>query len=213
MRQFAPLDRGSAGGVVYNQRVRIPGALAAGLAVLGGLGAGVPAARAESEQALSVGLGWATFSTVGEAMGKQEPPALSPTIGGSVAVSYERHVGTDFALRAELVGGLFYGGADVKEGAPVPSQTSNALLADAGAALRFDVLKYVPYAFVGLGAVTTGGGPLDRGTDLVLVIGGGLDWLQSRARSYGLEARLASFGGDVTVVTVGIRGTARWGYF
>jgi hypothetical protein len=155
-------------------------------------------------------------------MGNQEPPALSPTIGGSLAVSYERHVGTDFALRAELVGGLFYGGADEqdgkdgkdgKDGQPAPSQTSNALLADVGAALRFDVLKYVPYAFVGLGAVTTGGGPLDRGTDLVLVIGGGIDWLQSRARSYGLEARLASFGGDVTVVTVGVRGTARWGYF
>lgn len=210
MRQFAPLDRGSAGGVVYNRRVRLAAALAAGSATIGGLGAGAPVARAESEQAISVGLGWATFSTFGEAMANQEPPALAPTIGGSLAVSYERHVGTDFALRAELVGGLFYGGGDEKK---MQSQTSNALLADVGAALRFDVLKYVPYAFVGLGAVTTGGGPLDRGTDPVLVIGGGLDWLQSRARSYGLEARLASFGGDVTVVTVGLRGTARWGYF
>jgi hypothetical protein len=190
--------------------VRLAAALAAGFVAIGGLGAGVPAARAESEQAISVGLGWATFSTVGEAMANQEPPTLSPTVGGSLAVSYERHVGTDFALRAELVGGLFYGGADEKK---MQSQTSNALLADVGAALRFDVLKYVPYAFVGLGAVTAGGGPLDRGTEPVLVIGGGLDWLQSRARSYGLEARLASFGGDVTVVTVGLRGTARWGYF
>jgi hypothetical protein len=190
--------------------VRLAAALVAGSATIGGLGTGAPDARAESEQAISVGLGWATFSTVGEAMEGQEPPALAPTIGGSLAVSYERHVGTDFALRAELVGGLFYGGGDEKKMEP---QTSNALLADVGAALRFDVLKYVPYAFVGLGAVTTGGGPLDRGIDPVLVIGGGLDWLQSRARSYGLEARLASFGGDVTVVTVGLRGTARWGYF
>lgn len=206
MRQFAPLDRGSAGGVVYNRRVR----RAAVLVALGlGLAAGGPA-RAESEQAVSIGLGWATFSTLGEAMDNMEPPSLSPTIGGSLGVSYERHIGTDFALRAELVGGLFYGGGDEKK---MQSQTSNALLADAGAALRFDVLKYVPYAFVGIGAVTTGGGPLDRGTDLVLVVGGGLDWLQSRARSYGLEVRLASFGGDVTVVTVGLRGTTRWGYF
>ncbi len=176
------------------------------------LGVALPAgsARAESEQAVSVGLGWATFSTIGEPVEDMEPPALSPTIGGSLGISYERHVGTDFALRAELVGGLFYGGTQEKK---MQSQTSNALLADAGVVLRFDVLKYVPYAFAGLGAVTTGGGPIDRGTDLVLVVGGGLDWLQSRARSYGLEARLASFGGDVTVVTVGLRGTVRWGYF
>jgi hypothetical protein len=189
--------------------VRLAAVLAAAvLAALVALGAGP--ARAESEQALSVGLGWATFSALGEAMGNMEPPSLSPTIGGSLGVSYERHIGTDFGLRAELVGGLFYGGGDEKK---MQSQTSNALLADAGATLRFDVLKYVPYAFVGLGAVTTGGGPLDRGVDPVLVVGGGLDWLQSRARSYGLEARVASFGGDVTVVTVGLRGTTRWGYF
>ncbi|HWO18670.1 MAG TPA: hypothetical protein VNO30_07830 [Kofleriaceae bacterium] len=190
-------------------RLAVAGPVALGvLGVLGALGA--PAARAESEQAISVGLGWATFSTVGEAMANMEPPALAPTIGGSLALSYERMIGTDFALRAELVGGLFYGGT--QEG-KMQSQTSNALLVDAGAALRFDVLKYVPYAFVGLGAVTSGGGPIERGTDLVLVVGGGLDWLQSRSRSYGLEARLASFGGDVTVVTAGIRGTVRWGYF
>lgn len=181
------------------------------LVVLGlALGLGGGAARADSEQAVSVGLGWATFSALGEPVGNQEPPSLAPTIGGSLGVSYERYFGTDFAVRAEIVGGLFYGGGDEKQ---MQSQTSNALLADAGAAVRFDVLQFVPYAFVGLGAVTTGGGPLDRGTDAVLVIGGGVDWLQSRARSYGLEARLASFGGDVTVVTVGIRGTTRWGYF
>ena len=105
---------------------------------------------------------------------------------------------------------MFYGGADEKK---MQSQAACALLGDVGATLRFDVLKYVPYAFVGLGAMTAGGGPLARTTDPVLVVGGGLDWLQSRARSYGVEARLASFGSDVTVFTVGLRGTARWGYF
>jgi hypothetical protein len=153
--------------------VKPAAALAAALA----LGLGAAPAEAESEQAISVGLGWATFSALGEAMDGMEPPALAPTIGGNLAVSYERHVGTDFALRGELVGGLFHGGGDEKKQA---SQTSNALLVDLGVALRFDVLKYVPYAFAGLGAITTGGGPLDRGMDLVLVIGGGLDWLHSR---------------------------------
>ena len=185
-------------------------AAAGALAALVALAAGGGTARAESEQALSVGLGWATFSTVGEAMGNMDPPALAPTVGGSLGVSYERLIGTDFALRGELVGGLFYGGTQEKK---QQSAVSNALLADAGVSLRFDVLKYVPYAFAGLGAVTSGGGPIDRGADLVLVVGGGLDWLRSRSRSYGVEARLASFGGDITVVTVGVRGTVRWGYF
>jgi hypothetical protein len=180
------------------------------------LGAGIGAqlsarpARAEGEQALSIGVGWATFSALGEAMDKMVPPSLSPTIGGSLGLSYERNLGSDFGLRAELVGGLFYGGTDEKK---MESKTSNALLADVGATLRFDVLKYVPYGFAGLGAVTSGGGPIERGADVVLVVGGGVDWLRSRSRSYGLEARLASFGGDVTVVTVGLRGTTRWGYF
>jgi hypothetical protein len=76
---------------------------------------------------------------------------------------------------------------------------------------RFDVLQVVPYLFAGLGGVVSGGGPLDRGADFVLVVGGGVDWLMSRERSIGLEARLASFGGDITVATFGVRGTLRWG--
>ena len=51
------------------------------------------------------------------------------------------------------------------------------------------------------------------GADFVLCIGGGLDILESRSRSWGLEGRLASFGGDITLFTVGLRGTIRWGYF
>jgi hypothetical protein len=167
-------------------------------------------ARAESEQALSAGVGWATFSTVGEKMGNMEPPALAPDWGGSLAVIYERAVGTDLLLRGELVGGLFYGGTDPKQ-ANQP-KLSGAVLGDAGVALRFDVLKYVPYAFAGLGAVYSGGGPIASSTDFVLVFGGGLDWLRSRQRSVGVEARLASFAGDITVLTIGVRGTTRWGF-
>jgi hypothetical protein len=164
-------------------------------------------ASAEGDRALSVGLGWATFSATGKPVGQQAPPTLSPDVGGAVTVSYEHAVSTDLSLRGELVGGVFYGGAQAKQG-----NTSYALLTDAGVAFRFDVLKYVPYAFGGLGAVTAGGGPIDRGTNFVLVVGGGVDWLQSRERSLGLEARVASFGGDITVVTFGVRGTMRWGY-
>jgi hypothetical protein len=164
-------------------------------------------AHAEGERAISVGLGWATFSTKGKPVGRQAPPTLSPDAGGALTVSYEHSVSTDLSLRGELAGGVFYGGAQAMQG-----KTSYALLGDAGVVFRFDVLKYVPYAFGGLGAVSAGGGPIARGTDPVIVIGGGVDWLQSRERSFGLEARFASFGGDITVVTFGVRGTMRWGY-
>lgn len=163
-------------------------------------------AHAEGERALSVGLGWATFSALGKPMGRQAPPSLSPDIGGALVASYEYSISSDLALRGELAGGAFHGGAQAMQ-----SQTSFAALGDAGAVFRFDVLQVVPYLFAGLGGVVSGGGPLDRGADFVLVIGGGVDWLVNRERSIGLEARLASFGGDITVATFGVRGTLRWG--
>jgi hypothetical protein len=173
-------------------------------------------AHAEGERALSASIGWATFSATGKPVGNQAPPTLSPDLGGALGVSYELSVSTDLGLRGELAGGAFYGGDQPMQGqtaGKAGGKTSFALLGDAGVVFRFDVVKFVPYAFGGLGGVATGGGPIDRGADLVLVIGGGVDWLQRRERSYGLEARIASFGGDVTVVTFGFRGTARWGFF
>lgn len=165
-------------------------------------------ARAEGESALSLGLSWATFSAPGKKSGSQQPPAVSPDAGGTLSLSYERAFGTDFALRAEAAGGAFYGGAQKGE-----SNVSYAALGDVGVTYRFDVLKYVPYAFGGIGGVYAGGGPIDHGADWVLAVGGGLDDLLSRDRSFGIEARLASFGGDITLFTIGVRGTLRWGYF
>lgn len=165
-------------------------------------------AWAENERALSVNLGWATFSVPGKATGNMTPPTVSPDVGGALGVSYEHAIGTDIALRGELAGGVFYGGASKKQ-----SDTSFAGLGDVGVTFRFDVLKYVPYAFGGVGGVVSGGGPIDKGADFVLCVGGGLDILESRSRSWGLEGRLASFGGDITLFTVGLRGTIRWGYF
>jgi hypothetical protein len=164
-------------------------------------------ARADGESAVSVSLGWATFRAQGKPMDREAPPTLSPDVGGTLAVSYERSISSDFSLRGELAGGVFYGGAQAMQ-----SNTSFAALGDAGIVYRFDVLKYVPYAFAGLGGVAAGGGPIDRGANFVLVLGAGLDWLVSRERSYGIEARVASFGGDITLVTVGVRGTVRWGF-
>lgn len=173
--------------------------------VVGALGS---TAHAEGERAFSVGLSWATFSVPGTAEGNMEPPAVSPDVGGSLAAIYEHAIGSDFSLRGELAGGLFYGGESAKQ-----SALSYAGLVDAGAVFRFDVLKYVPYAFGGVGAVVTSGGPIGDHATFVLAVGGGLDVLASRDKSWGFEARLASFGGDVTIVTLGLRATTRWGYF
>jgi hypothetical protein len=162
------------------------------------------------EKAASVGVGFAGFSTIGVAKGKMEPPALGSDVGGALSLEYERAIGTDFGLRAEAVTGLFYGGIqDPKK----QSNVSYAGLVDVGGTVKFDVLKYVPYAFGGLGAVISAGGPIDTSLDMVVVVGGGLDILSSRKRSWGVQAKVASFGGDITVFSVGVRGTSRWGFF
>jgi len=160
------------------------------------------------EHAASVGIGWATFSVPGKKMGNMEPPAITPDIGGTLSGIYEYALSTDVSLRGELAFGAFYGGEQKGQ-----SAGSFAGLVDAGVTFRFDVLKTVPYAYAGLGAVIAGGGPIDRGADFVVVLGGGLDVLVSRERSWGCELRFASFGGDVTLFTAGVRGTYRWGFF
>ena len=164
--------------------------------------------HAEGDRALSLGFGWATFSALGKQVGNMAPPTIAPDAGASLGVMYEHSIGSDVSLRGEAAGQVFYGGGTAKQG-----DTSYAGLGDVGIVFRFDVLKYVPYAFGGVGAVVSDGGPLDRGAELVLAVGGGLDILESRSRSWGFEGRLASFGGDVTIFTLGVRGSVRWGYF
>ena len=165
-------------------------------------------AWAEGDRAASVEASWATFSTVGKKMGTKEPPALSPDYGLSVAGMYEHALSTDLSLRGELAGAYFSGGQQKGE-----TDTSYALLGDVGGVFRFDVLKYVPYAFAGVGGVLSTGGPIDQGSEFVVVVGGGLDVLASRERSWGIEGRLASFGGNITIFTFGLRGSVRWGYW
>jgi hypothetical protein len=165
-------------------------------------------ARAEGERALSAGVGWATFSAPGPADKNMEPTVIGTNAGGTLFGCYEHAIGTDFSLRAELAGGLFHGGNTDKQ-----SPMSYAAIGDAGAVFRFDILRYVPYAFGGVGGILTTGGVLDGGAQLALAIGGGVDYLVDRGKSFGLEARFASFGGDVSIFTLSFRATTRWGYF
>jgi hypothetical protein len=185
-------------------RVRFAPALAVVVTVTGT----ARAARADNDRALSIDLGWATFSAPGPTSGNQQPTSVSPTLGGALGIEYEHSVSTDFSLRGELLGGAYAGGATKKQ-----STGSYLGLADVGFTFRFDVLKYVPYAFAGVGGMVVDGGPIGNGGELALVIGGGLDVLTSREHSWGIEGRLAAFGGDVTVFTLGLRGTMRWGFF
>lgn len=159
------------------------------------------AAHADGEHAVSATVGWGAFTARGKKVGTMEPPSLTSYLGATAAAMYERAISGDFSLRGELAGGAFDGDGISYFG-----------LADAGVVYRFDVLKYVPYAFCGIGGIISGGGSIDRGTTFVVALGGGLDILTSRERSWGVEARLASFASDVTVFTLGLRGTIRWGY-
>ena len=62
-------------------------------------------------------------------------------------------------------------------------------------------------------ALTRGGGPFEVGVEPALRIGGGVDILQSRARSWGVVATLTSFASTTTTFSAGLRSTWRWGYF
>jgi hypothetical protein len=203
------LDDLAAGWVASRPQMRdrrhVPRLALAGLFVVAVAGS----ARADGDRALSGGFGWGTFSAPGIATGNQTPPAVSPSWGVTGDVVYEQGISTDLSWRAEVALATFHGGqSDPK----TQSSQSYAALGDAGLVFRFDVLKYVPYAFGGVGAVTTTGGPLST-TGLAIAIGGGLDILIDRHHSIGIEARLAAFGTDLTVFTIGLRYSKRWDFF
>ncbi len=182
------------------------------LALLPVIGASSPA-YAEGERSLSLSADFDTFSTPGKKVGSTAPPDITPDGGGGLTLSYERTVGTDFSFRAELAGALYHGGDDP---AKKQSALSYAALADIGFVYRFDILKWVPYALAGVGGVIAGGGPIVQhgsSDEFVVVIGGGIDYLVSRDRSYGIEVRFASFAGDISLTTIGFRATTRWGFF
>jgi hypothetical protein len=162
---------------------------------------------AHADRALSAGVGWATYSTLGPPpMPDKAPPTITSSRGLHLQGTYEHGVSPEVSLRAELAAAAF-----------LDESRSYLGLGDVGAVYRFDVVRYVPYGFVGVGVVVAVGDPIDDGgdpiVDPVIVLGGGLDVLRSRTQSWGIEGRLASFAGDTTVFTLGVRGSVRWGFF
>jgi len=162
------------------------------------LGAAGDAAAGDGETAVSASAGYATYATPNE----DEDATLSPTAGGALAATYERGFGDYAAWRVHGAGAVYGGGGIVTSG-----------LVTAGLSYRVDVLRYVPYAAVGVGVIVRDGGPFAGGVEPVLELSAGVDWLRSRSRSWGLTGSLTGFASDTTTLSVGVRSTWRWGYF
>jgi hypothetical protein len=157
------------------------------------------ASAGDGDSAFSLGAGAGTFTLPGA----EEDETIAPIAGGLVIVTYERGFSEALSWRLEASGALYGGGGLSWSGA-----------AAAGLVYRFDVLKYVPYGLVELGASYLGGGPVPSPVlDPLVEVGGGVDILQSRTRSWGVEARLAGFAGDTTLISLSARYTWRWGFF
>jgi hypothetical protein len=173
------------------------GSLAPGAALLVAVAWTGPA-RADDERAVSIAAGFATYATPDAKM----EATLTPTAGAAVAATYERALGDEVSWRADLVVAGYLGGGAALSG-----------LGSVGLVYRIDVLKYVPYVDVGVGALGRAGGPFATGVEPALRVGGGVDLLRSRARSVGVAVALTSFASATTTMTVAVRSTWRWGYF
>lgn len=175
-----------------------PGRMAAG-AVLAATAALAPAARAgEGERAASAGAAFATYATPDA----DEEEMLRPTGGLALAVTYERGFSDYASWRIHGAGALHAGGGLAGTG-----------LVTVGLSYRVDVLRYVPYVIVGVGGLVRAGGPFTTGIEPALEVGGGVDWLRGRDRSWGVHAAVTGFAADTTTVQIGLRTTWRWGYF
>ena len=160
---------------------------------------GATAAHADSdERALSFGAGFASYATPNSDM----DATLSPTAGLAVSTSFERALGPEVSVVGDLSIAGYLGGG-----------TAGSALGTVGLVYRIDILKYVPYVAVSAGGLGVAGGPFATGVEPALRLGGGVDILQSRSRSYGLTVAMTSFASATTTLAIGLRSTWRWGYF
>ncbi len=151
-----------------------------------------PALASDDESALSVSLGYATY-----VVSEYRPDGLA------LAVEYERGFSDAFAWRIAGGGGGYYGDSGLSY--------SGHLVG--GLTYLFDVLKYVPYAQVGLGGIVIAGGDQDVKISPLVELGAGLDILHSRTFSYGIRLAFESFLLETSFFTAGVRATWRWGFF
>ncbi len=150
-----------------------------------------PVQASEDDRAFSVSLAYGTFSI----------PDHSPD-GGVVGVDYERGISESIALRASGGAGAYYG-----------SGLAYSAHASIGLTYAFDVIKYVPYANLGVGGIVIDGSDIDADVYPLLELGVGLDILKSREFSWGFQARFETYAANTSFFTAGTRLTWRWGFF
>jgi hypothetical protein len=124
-------------------------------------------------------------------------------LGGGLAVDLQRALSDTLWLRAAAGGA-----AHDAEGGLLFAATGVL-----GLTYAVDVLRYVPYVGAGIGAAVVAGAPVETALEPYLELGVGLDVLQSRSWSWGVDARFSAFLGGLALFTIGPRITLRWGYF
>jgi len=149
------------------------------------------AVAGSGEQALSVTTGFATF-TDGEVRAH----------GGALGLDYEYRLSDAFSVRGSGAAGGYDADGIAFSGHGV-----------VGLAYAFDVLKYVPFANVGVGALYVAGDGIENGAHPLVEVGGGVDVLHSRRFSYGLVVRFETLLQDTSYFTAATRLTWRWGFF
>ena len=123
--------------------------------------------------------------------------------GGALGIAYERGVSDAVWLRASCGAGAMYD-------AGAPAYLAHA---EVGVTYVIDVLRYVPHVDLGIGGIYLHGDGIEDSLQPIIQIGGGLDLLVSRERSYGLFVRYESFLGRTAFFTAGARMSWRWGFF
>ncbi len=157
------------------------------------------ASAAGGEKLLSFTPSFAMFTL---SQGTDQAAENIDAVGGTLQLEYEHGVTDSLWIRGAIGGGAYGTGGLGYSGSGV-----------LGVTYAIDVLKYVPYINVGVGAIHLRGGSLDTDTKAFIELGIGLDILRSRSFSYGFVARFDSFASEIAFFTVGARATWRWGYF
>jgi len=150
----------------------------------------------EGESALSFAPVFAVLNVT-----QHDRDAGGPGVG--LVVDYQIGLSDSFAFRAAAGGSAH----------AVSGERAFAATGTAGITYAIDVFRYVPYVGAGLGVAVVGGGPVDRELKGYLELGVGVDVLQGRSWSWGIDARLSSFVSGLQVFTIGPKLSIRWGYF
>lgn len=155
------------------------------------------ASAAEGESSLSVDAGFGSFSIDRDSSG-----SISGN-GGVLLVDYQHAFGDTFGARASVGGGVY----DASTGRAYGGTATLSVV------YVIDVLRYVPYVDLGAGALIVGGDKFPAKVEALLELGGGIDVIESRSFSWGLDLRFDAFASQARVLTVTPRVTWRWGYF